>query len=358
MSEKYLSILDKLADEYGVPREQVRAIFELETRSGKAVGTSSAGARGLMQLMPGTARDMGVRNINDPVDNMRGGVKYYAQQLKAFKDPALAAAAYNAGPGRVQRAGGVPRIRETQNYVRNFRNMLGVTPGGASATVPQDGELQGQAMDETETQGALGMLAPEAAAPPSELAALREAVIAHSGKEAAMLDAQFKAAQERIQKMYGGPSSSERLWALSQALLAPKPYRGWAGTMYNVSGIMGDMADYERETAFERDKALLDLQQSYDKRKLDSEGNTLELRYKIAKEDEDTRREALKAMAPKYDVDPISGRYRVRPGTGGAPPMNGKGQYVVRTPAQAKNVPAGEAFVYAGDPDGKIYYGR
>ena len=100
MPQDYLSFLDRMAAEYGVPREEARAIYELETNSGRNVRGSSAGAQGHMQLMPATARELGVQNIADPYQNIRGGVKYYAQQRKAFRDPALAAAAYNAGPGR------------------------------------------------------------------------------------------------------------------------------------------------------------------------------------------------------------------------------------------------------------------
>lgn len=78
---------------------------------------SPKGARGPMQLMPGTARELGV-DPNDPAQNIQGGVRYLGQQLHAFNgDQRLAAAAYNAGPGRVRQAGGVPAIPETQAYV-------------------------------------------------------------------------------------------------------------------------------------------------------------------------------------------------------------------------------------------------
>jgi soluble lytic murein transglycosylase-like protein len=80
---------------------------------------SPAGAQGLCQLMPGTARGLGVTDLHDPVQSIEGGAKYLAQQLKTFNgDVALALAAYNAGPGAVQRYGGVPPYAETQNYVR------------------------------------------------------------------------------------------------------------------------------------------------------------------------------------------------------------------------------------------------
>jgi tape measure domain-containing protein len=77
---------------------------------------SAVGARGVMQLMPGTAKQLGV-NFNDLNDNIKGGVMYLAQQEKQFKSLRLAAAAYNAGPGNVQKFGGVPPFKETQNYV-------------------------------------------------------------------------------------------------------------------------------------------------------------------------------------------------------------------------------------------------
>ena len=78
---------------------------------------SPVGARGLAQLMPGTARELGV-DPDDPLANLEGGARYLRQQLDRFDgDIEKALAAYNAGPGRVERAGGIPRIRETQTYV-------------------------------------------------------------------------------------------------------------------------------------------------------------------------------------------------------------------------------------------------
>jgi soluble lytic murein transglycosylase-like protein len=80
---------------------------------------SGAGARGLTQLMPSTAAGLGVNSVLDPVQSLNAGAKYLKQQLDTFGgDVTKALAAYNAGPGAVQRFGGVPPYSETQNYVR------------------------------------------------------------------------------------------------------------------------------------------------------------------------------------------------------------------------------------------------
>jgi soluble lytic murein transglycosylase-like protein len=141
----YTSVVDQMADKYNVPREYARAIYEIETNSGKNVKVSSAGASGHMQLMPGTARQMGITNIHDPIQNIEGGVKYFSGLLQTFGDPVLAAAAYNAGPGKVARARGVPNIAETKHYVQKFVNLAGsaakeapeATPEAPSAPAPQ-----------------------------------------------------------------------------------------------------------------------------------------------------------------------------------------------------------------------------
>jgi soluble lytic murein transglycosylase-like protein len=81
--------------------------------------TSPAGAQGLAQLMPGTAAGLGVTNPLDPAQAIEGGAKYLRQQLDRFGgDASKALAAYNAGPGAVERFGGVPPYEETQSYVR------------------------------------------------------------------------------------------------------------------------------------------------------------------------------------------------------------------------------------------------
>lgn len=124
MANKLANHVDAMAAKYGVPASHARAIFQIESSGGRNIGPSRAGARGPMQLMPATAKELGV-NINDPLQNIEGGVKYYAKLLKQFGDPILAVAAYNAGPGNVRKAGGIPAFRETQDYVRKFTNLVG-----------------------------------------------------------------------------------------------------------------------------------------------------------------------------------------------------------------------------------------
>lgn len=113
----------QLAAKYDISPTLLEALVWQESRW-RPGAVSSAGARGLAQLMPGTARQMGV-NPDDPHANLEGGARYLRMQLDAFDgDVEKALAAYNAGPGRVQAAGGIPRIRETQNYVASIMARL------------------------------------------------------------------------------------------------------------------------------------------------------------------------------------------------------------------------------------------
>jgi soluble lytic murein transglycosylase-like protein len=106
------------AKKYGLDPALLAGLVKQESGFNPNAG-SPAGARGLTQLMPGTAAGLGVSNVLDPAQSLDGGAKYLKAQLDAFGgDVARALAAYNAGPGAVKRYGGVPPYAETQNYVR------------------------------------------------------------------------------------------------------------------------------------------------------------------------------------------------------------------------------------------------
>jgi len=123
-SHQYEDMVLAKAKEFGVDPKLALHVLYKETGGHKdpANARSHAGAVGPMQIMPRTAKDLGI-DPTDPVQNIHGGVKYLAQLGKMFDyDPRLTAAAYNAGPGNVRKHGGVPNFRETQNYVVGLAN--------------------------------------------------------------------------------------------------------------------------------------------------------------------------------------------------------------------------------------------
>ncbi|MEZ5696955.1 MAG: lytic transglycosylase domain-containing protein [Sphingomonadaceae bacterium] len=103
---------------YQLPPRLLQALVWQESRF-DPMAISSAGAAGLAQLMPATARELGVANRHDPGQSIDGGARYLRKMLDRFGAIHLALAAYNAGPGAVSRAGGIPRNRETPGYVRS-----------------------------------------------------------------------------------------------------------------------------------------------------------------------------------------------------------------------------------------------
>lgn len=137
----YAAEIDAAAAKYNVDPALLRGLIRQESNF-NANATSPAGARGLTQLMPGTAAALGV-DPSVPAQAIEGGAKYLRQQLDHFGgDPAKALAAYNAGPGAVQRYGGVPPYAETQNYVRKvlgyaaeYRQAAPASAAAAAASV-------------------------------------------------------------------------------------------------------------------------------------------------------------------------------------------------------------------------------
>ena len=136
--------IDAAAARNGVDPALLRGLIRQESNFDPGA-KSPAGAIGLCQLMPATAAGLGVTNPSDPVQNIEGGAKYLKQQLDTFGgDVTKALAAYNAGPGAVQRFGGVPPYAETQNYVQKVQAFAAAyrgTPTATASVVPASASL-------------------------------------------------------------------------------------------------------------------------------------------------------------------------------------------------------------------------
>ncbi|MFN3406814.1 MAG: lytic transglycosylase domain-containing protein [Caldimicrobium sp.] len=118
LASKFHQIFEEVAREFNLDPHLLKAIAKVESNfNPKAV--SPKGAMGIMQIIPSTAKLVGLSNPFDPVENIYGGAKYLKWLLDEFKDLKLSLAAYNAGPEAVKQYGGIPPYQETQNYVQN-----------------------------------------------------------------------------------------------------------------------------------------------------------------------------------------------------------------------------------------------
>lgn len=117
-------IVAQAAEAFSLPAKLIKSVIQKESNFNPNA-VSSAGASGLMQLMPSTARGLGVKNVFDPSENIFAGAKYLRQMMDRYNNNIeLALAAYNAGPGNVDKYGGIPPFKETQNYVNKVTNMF------------------------------------------------------------------------------------------------------------------------------------------------------------------------------------------------------------------------------------------
>ncbi|EOS34435.1 hypothetical protein C808_05082 [Lachnospiraceae bacterium M18-1] len=154
------AIFKEAAEKYHVPVNLLMAVGKAESGFNPDA-VSSAGAQGVMQLMPSTAAALGVENAFDARSNIMGGAKYLSQKLQQYNgDIDLTLAAYNAGSGNVEKYGGVPPFDETINYIRRIREYMGqelstgrtVTGTSAGQSRKASGTLQNTASDIDLTQ--------------------------------------------------------------------------------------------------------------------------------------------------------------------------------------------------------------
>lgn len=132
-SEAYEEIIQEAAAEYDVDPLLIRAVMQAESAF-HPYAVSRAGAEGLMQLMPELATEMGVNDSFDPRENIMGGARYLKRLLDYHNGNLdLALASYNAGPGNVQRYGGVPPFRETRKYVKTIKALYKRSKDSSSA---------------------------------------------------------------------------------------------------------------------------------------------------------------------------------------------------------------------------------
>lgn len=146
ISEDMDSIFEEAAALFDLPVNLLKAVAK--TESGFNAGAvSGAGAMGVMQLMPQTAKSLGVSDPFDARQNIMGGAKYLRSVLDQFGDVSLALAAYNAGPGNVRKYGGIPPFAETQNYVKKVTSYMdddslmagrSVLTGGATSSIASE----------------------------------------------------------------------------------------------------------------------------------------------------------------------------------------------------------------------------
>lgn len=133
-SEELDAIFTEASNTYGVSKDLLKAMAKAESNFNPSA-VSSAGAMGIMQLMPATAASLGVSNAFDARENIMGGAKYISQLLEKYNgDTSLALAAYNAGSGNIDKYGGIPPFTETQNYVSKIMADLGMTASTTTQT--------------------------------------------------------------------------------------------------------------------------------------------------------------------------------------------------------------------------------
>lgn len=213
--------IESVSLELGVDPTIMKGLAQQESNF-NSEAVSSAGAQGVMQLMPATAKELGVTDSFDFKQNIHGGVKFFKQQLDTFNDVELALAAYNAGPGNVQKHGGIPPFKETQDYVpkvlkksKNFNVSLNSLLILSKDLFAEEGIAPTQPPTEE---------APAPEQPPQVFEGIGEAIEAAKIAQPALGDSAFREAvatgqQAELAPIPGEPTKEEREATEAQALV-------------------------------------------------------------------------------------------------------------------------------------------
>lgn len=179
-----------------------------------------------------------------------------------------------------------------------------------------------------------------------------KAAMAEEKKLAGEREKYYDRIAKALEEKRYGPSFSERMFQLSAAFAAPTSTRGFSGVMGNVMPVLAAQQKARREGEISRREALEQLEANRLTNKLGLARQDTQTKIALAKLDAAAR----KALQPNLVF--ADGAWRMKPGTGNAPPMNAKGQYIVSTPEEANMVPTGAEFVFANDKSNKVYWGK
>lgn len=245
----YSDILEQAGRQFNVDPKLLALVMGRES-GGNPGAVSPKGAAGPMQVMPGTAKEMGVTDLTDPVQNIMAGAKYLSQQMDKYKDVPTALAAYNAGPGAVDKHGGIPPFPETQGYVKAimsaYQGGAGAAPASAQSMPglpPVAGSSAAQHPQDSAQPAQLPGLPPTVAAQPQAaggdpFAALVAKVggLPAPGKQPAQAQPQADPFAQLVAKANAAPEPAQPPGFFDRALAIPD------AVVSGVTGAIGSVA--------------------------------------------------------------------------------------------------------------------